>query len=92
MSGLIIVAKTPQGKIAMQQHLKEQKKEPWHQRKLFGQFYDQEIGEEPFSITIKHRNHHVAALIPYGSMVIPIHEAMKRNYAKQDVDYEVKAL
>jgi len=92
MTGVLIISLTPQGKAALQQHLKDQAKEPWHQRKIFQQFYQQTITEEPFSISIEHRNHHVAAIIPFTSMIIPIHEAMRKNYAKQLIDYEVKEL
>lgn len=90
MTGLKIVAKTPQGRAAMEQHLKEQAKEPWHQRQLFKQLYQQEIIQEPFTIIIHHKNAQVASLIPFASMIIPIHQALTKNYAKQGKDYEVQ--
>lgn len=92
MSGVKIIAKTEQGRVAMEQHLKDQLKEPWHQRKLFGQFYQQTTTQKPFTIILEHKNAHVAALIPFSSMIIPIHQAMKKNYAKQNIDYEVQEL
>lgn len=91
--GITIVAKTPVGKKAMEEHERSRLKEPWTQRKIFDGLYVEKVEcEEPYTITIEHRNEKVAMMIPFESLMVPIKAALLENGAVFGVDYVLEPL
>ena len=91
--GIRIVAKTLAGKKAMEQHERDRSKEPWTQRKIFDGLYVEKVEcEEPYTITIEHRNAKVAMLIPYESLMVPVKNSLLENGAVFGIDYTLEPL
>ena len=93
MNNLKIIAKTEEGKKAINQHISESHKQKLHVKIMFKQMgYHQElINTDPLTLEITLKNKRLGGMIKKEHFVREITEALKLNGAIMDIDYSIEA-
>lgn len=87
MTGIIIEAKTPQGKEAMKKVTSlDNDRKDW--MKIFKETVS---SDEPYTVTLKYRNNLTASVLPVRYLIEVIKKGMARM-GVTDEDYEVRSL
>jgi hypothetical protein len=90
MKGLLLVAITKKGELAIRQAVDDGRNAPLVQRKAYDALYLQTVvSHDPYTLRIEHRQEKFEEVIPPQSMFPPIQKALTANGATKDIDYQV---
>ena len=91
MISCLIVAKSPAGKLALEKHREEKKRQPPHARLMYkSMFVERVTCPDPYTLEIGVKNKGVGAAIHNDDFKVQIRRAMLANGASEGVDYSLE--